>query len=47
MRAPEGGDVLEGRASNLLPRGVPTLASRWKPEQNFAQFTESTLAAYH
>lgn len=49
MDSPEGGDVLGARGSGteLLPRSVPSLASRWRPEQNFAAFTEATLAAYH
>lgn len=50
MHCPPGADperALRGARGELLPRGVPTLESRWTPEQNFASFTEKTLASYH
>lgn len=40
--------VLKGARGELLPRGVPALASRWTgPDQSFGQFTDATLAAYY
>lgn len=40
--------VLRGARGELLPRGVPTLASRWDgPHQTFGEFTTKTLAAYY
>jgi len=48
MTAPHSisSDKLEMSSSNLPP-GVPTLNSRWKPEQNFGEFTTTTLGAYY
>ncbi len=39
--------ILRGSRGALLPRGVPSLEGRWVAEQNFASFTEVTLASYH
>lgn len=50
MNIPAGVDVettqSQSSAKNL-PRGVPTLASRWNPSQNFSDFTKATLSAYY
>jgi len=48
MAAPEGADAatLLGGAE-VLPRGVPALATRWAEGDSFAAFTEKTLAAYY
>eukprot|EP01087_Luapelamoeba_hula_P008758 TRINITY_DN2214_c0_g1_i1.p1 TRINITY_DN2214_c0_g1~~TRINITY_DN2214_c0_g1_i1.p1 ORF type:complete len:282 (+),score=45.06 TRINITY_DN2214_c0_g1_i1:319-1164(+) len=40
-------DVTHGSAAQYLPKGVPTLASRWKPEHDFGKFTEITLTSYY
>jgi hypothetical protein len=50
MNMPEGRteeDVTRGSAAEFLPPGVPTLASRWKPTQDFGLFTEVTLKSYY
>ena len=50
MSAPAGADerVLRGARGELLPPGVPPLASRWKGEQQtFGEFTNATWAAYY
>lgn len=52
MSIPAGADpeaVLRGSRGELLPPGVPPLATRWKVEggQTFGQFTEATLKAYY
>ena len=41
--------VLRGARGELLPRGVPTLASRWVPGggQTFGAFSDVTFAGYH
>jgi hypothetical protein len=30
-----------------LPHGVPSISSRWNPQQNFGDFTKKCLEAYH
>ncbi len=50
MNLPDGSSVdsvVRGSASKYLPQGVPLLASRWKPEQDFGVFTETTLKSYY
>ena len=50
MNSPEGVDVETTQSQSSakqLPRGVPTLASRWNPTQNFSDFTKATLSAYY
>lgn len=44
-REPE--DAQSSQAARALPDGVPTLASRWRPEMDFGEFTESSLKAYY
>lgn len=40
--------VLKGARGELLPRGVPTLESRWDgPSQTFGGFTDKTLGSYY
>ena len=34
-------------AAENLPRGVPPLKSRWNANQDFNEFTHSTLSAYY
>jgi len=36
-----------GSTSQHLPRGVPSLESRWKADQDFGMFTEVTLKSYY
>jgi isopenicillin N synthase-like dioxygenase len=48
MGMPEGADraaMLGG--AELLPRGVPPLATRWAEGDTFSAFTDKTLAAYY
>lgn len=40
-------DVIRGSAEHMLPKGVPILAKRWKPSQDFGEFTEKTLSSYY
>ena len=48
MSPPAGADVAALLAgAEHLPRGVPTLASRFKIGDSFAEFTTKTLAAYY
>lgn len=50
MGVPEGADatrVLQGAKGELLPPGVPPLQGRWQPTQDFAAFSEKTLAEYY
>ena len=50
MTCPEGIDPdmaqTQSAAANL-PRGVPSLKSRWNNEMDFGQFTSATLNAYY
>jgi hypothetical protein len=34
-------------AAKNLPHGVPPLASRWNPQQDFGKFTAATLQSYY
>eukprot|EP00029_Vermamoeba_vermiformis_P002528 TRINITY_DN12905_c0_g1_i1.p1 TRINITY_DN12905_c0_g1~~TRINITY_DN12905_c0_g1_i1.p1 ORF type:complete len:384 (+),score=113.56 TRINITY_DN12905_c0_g1_i1:40-1152(+) len=46
MNIPEGTSaeqVCHGSNAKLFPPGVPVLATRWKPEQDFGKFTEIKL----
>jgi len=50
MNYPKGAtieDVTRGSAAIFLPKGVPTLASRWRPDQDFGTFSEMTFKAYY
>jgi len=49
MSVPSSADAanITGGTTAFLPKGVPSLASRWKAEQDFGTFTNATLAAYH
>lgn len=50
MNCPEGVDTAAAQSQSAaanLPRGVPPLASRWKPEMDFGQFTDATLKSYY
>lgn len=50
MNVPEGLDpscAQSQSAAKNLPPGVPPLASRWNPSQDFSQFTEVTLNSYY
>jgi len=50
MALPNGAkedDVLRGSGSRDLPPGVPPLASRWKQEMDFGEFTDKTLKSYY
>jgi isopenicillin N synthase-like dioxygenase len=38
---------ITGGTTKFLPKGVPSLASRWNAQQDFGTFTNATLAAYH
>jgi hypothetical protein len=40
-------DVTRGSGSNNLPPSVPPLASRWKQNMDFGQFTSETLKSYY
>jgi hypothetical protein len=40
-------DTQTAVAAGKLPPGVPALGSRWKEGQNFAEFTQQTLASYY
>ena len=50
MAQPEGADsalVLRAAQGELLPRGVPTLASRWRgASQSFGAFADASIKAY-
>ena len=35
------------KSGNVMPKGVPTLGSRWNPNQNFNEFSEATLKSYY
>jgi len=39
--------VTRGSSAQHLPKGVPTLASRWNANQDFGMFTEVTLKSYY
>jgi len=40
--------VTEGSSGKYLPRGVPSLSSRWTdPSMSFAEFTTATLKSYY
>jgi len=39
--------VTVGSTGQYLPPGVPTLASRWNSQQDFAEFTAKTLTSYY
>jgi len=48
MSIPQGAtEETVTRGSVHLPRGVPALATRWKPSQNFGEFTTQTLSSYY
>lgn len=50
MHCPEGVDPNAAQSQSAaanLPRGVPPLASRWKPDMDFGQFTDATLKSYY
>jgi len=50
MNIPEGSnldDVAMGSSSKYLPMGVPLLATRWKEQMDFGQFTDVTLKSYY
>lgn len=50
MSSPVGIDAetTQSQSSAMnLPRGVPTLASRWNSAQDFSDFTKATLSAYY
>lgn len=50
MTTPPGSDperVIRGATGELLPPSVPPMARRWNESQDFAEFTDATLSAYH
>lgn len=50
MSVPLGTDqaaLLRGARGELLPPGVPALATRWNNSMDFAKFTDTTLNAYY
>jgi len=50
MNIPAGAsaaDTTYGSGTKFMPKGVPALATRWKPEYDFGKFTNETLKAYH
>lgn len=50
MDVPEGvaaEDAQSQLAAASLPKGVPPLSRRWKPDQDFGAFSEATLASYY
>ena len=49
MSVPPNADttIITGGTTAYLPKGVPALAVRWKPEYDFGTFTNATLNAYH
>jgi isopenicillin N synthase-like dioxygenase len=49
MSVPRDADSkrVTGGTTAYLPKGVPALAVRWNPDQDFGTFTNATLAAYH
>jgi len=50
MCCPENvdGDMAQSQSAALnLPRGVPSLESRWNPSQTFGEFTDATLNSYY
>ena len=40
-------DLFKGSTSEHLPPGVPLLKTRWRPNQDFDNFTELTLKSYY
>jgi hypothetical protein len=50
MAPPAGRTVaqaLEGTTPDVLPPGVPALATRWTEGMTFGEFGSKTIAAYH
>jgi len=50
MDVPEGVTVEDAQsqlAAKALPKGVPPLSKRWRPDQDFGAFSEATLASYY
>lgn len=50
MSAPRGCNPLDAQtqeASRNLPKGVPSISSRWTPSQDFGEFTMKSLGAYY
>jgi len=50
MDVPEGTtkeDACKGSSPKYLPPGVPFLASRWTPGQDFGQFSKATFESYY
>ena len=50
MLAPEGVDPRSAQSSSAaqnLPPGVPSISSRWSPNENFGEFTKRCLESYH
>jgi isopenicillin N synthase-like dioxygenase len=50
MEVPEGTDIANAQSQSSaqnLPKGVPSINSRWKPGMTFSDFTNATLAFYY